>query len=173
VPANRHAQAMAKRLATHGKNYFTFVTTPGVQPTNNLAEQAIRFVVLTDTSRRGREAREGSAGVSDLDGDSDMHAAGSQACSTTCNAAVKAYFGTARRHRCCRRVKEEHGQASEATQTRKVHETGSAAAHKAAGQEQQSQESLRSARRRTGAKRPQDQGVLGKVPARAHFSTAT
>jgi transposase len=46
VPASRHAQAMAKRLQTHGKSYFTFVTTPGVEPTNNLAEQAIRFVVI-------------------------------------------------------------------------------------------------------------------------------
>jgi hypothetical protein len=37
---------MAKRLQAHGKSYFTLVTTPGVQPTNNLAEQAIRFVVI-------------------------------------------------------------------------------------------------------------------------------
>lgn len=46
VPGNRQAQAMAKRLQTHGKSYFTFVTTPGVEPTNNSAEQAIRFVVI-------------------------------------------------------------------------------------------------------------------------------
>ena len=46
VPAGRHAQAMAKRLQAHGPSYFTFVTTPGVEPTNNLAEQAIRFVVI-------------------------------------------------------------------------------------------------------------------------------
>ena len=46
VPASRHAQAMAKRLHTHGQSYFTFVTTPGVEPTNNLAERAIRFVVI-------------------------------------------------------------------------------------------------------------------------------
>jgi transposase len=46
VPASRHAQALAKRLQTHGASYFTFVTTPGVEPTNNLAEQAIRFVVI-------------------------------------------------------------------------------------------------------------------------------
>ena len=37
---------MAKRLRTYGASYFTFVTTPGVEPTNNLAEQAIRFVVI-------------------------------------------------------------------------------------------------------------------------------
>src|SRR5258707_15490547 len=37
---------MAKRFAQHGKAYFEFVTTPGVEPTNNLAEQALRFVVI-------------------------------------------------------------------------------------------------------------------------------
>jgi transposase len=46
VPPGRHAQAMAHRLAKYGAAYFTFVTTPGVEPTNNLAEQAIRFVVI-------------------------------------------------------------------------------------------------------------------------------
>ncbi len=35
---------MAKRIVgKHGDAYFTFVTTPGVEPTNNLAEQAIRL----------------------------------------------------------------------------------------------------------------------------------
>ena len=46
VPPGRPAQAMAKRLRQYGAAYFTFVTTPGVEPTNNLAEQAIRFVVI-------------------------------------------------------------------------------------------------------------------------------
>ena len=46
VPPGRHSQALAKRLAKHGEGYFQFLTTPGVQPTNNLAEQAIRFVVI-------------------------------------------------------------------------------------------------------------------------------
>src|SRR5205085_11448252 len=45
-PATRHGQNMQKRFAEHGSAYFTFVTTPGVEPTNNLAEQAIRFVVI-------------------------------------------------------------------------------------------------------------------------------
>ena len=30
----------------YADNYFRFITTPGVQPTNNLAEQAIRFVAI-------------------------------------------------------------------------------------------------------------------------------
>jgi transposase len=46
VPAGKHAQALAKRLTKHGQQYFEFITTPGVEPTNNLAEQAIRFVVI-------------------------------------------------------------------------------------------------------------------------------
>jgi transposase len=46
VPGGQHAQRMAKRLRKYGASYFTFVTTPGVEPTNNLAEQAIRFVVI-------------------------------------------------------------------------------------------------------------------------------
>ena len=59
VPASRHAQAMAKRLQTHGKSYFTFVTTPGVQPTNNLAEQAIRFVVIDRHITQGTRSEAG------------------------------------------------------------------------------------------------------------------
>jgi transposase len=45
-PPTRHGQNMEKRFRDHGEAYFTFVTTPGVGPTNNLAEQAIRFVVI-------------------------------------------------------------------------------------------------------------------------------
>jgi hypothetical protein len=37
---------MAKRFLTHGAQYFQFITTPDIEPTNNLAEQAIRFVVI-------------------------------------------------------------------------------------------------------------------------------
>jgi transposase len=59
VPASRHAQAMAKRLATHGKSYFTFVTTPDVQPTNNRAEQAIRFVVIDRHITQGTRSEGG------------------------------------------------------------------------------------------------------------------
>lgn len=46
VPATRACLNLAKRLESHGESYFRFVTTPGVEPTNNLAEQAIRFVVI-------------------------------------------------------------------------------------------------------------------------------
>jgi transposase len=46
APPTQHGQNMAKRFRKHGAAYFTFVTTPSVEPTNNLAEQAIRFVVI-------------------------------------------------------------------------------------------------------------------------------
>jgi transposase len=50
---------MAKRLRTYGESYFTFVTTPGVQPTNNLAEQAIRFVVIDRLITQGTQSEAG------------------------------------------------------------------------------------------------------------------
>jgi transposase len=59
VPNSRHAQALAKRLAKYGKSYFTFVTTPGVEPTNNLAEQAIRFVVIDRHITQGTRGEAG------------------------------------------------------------------------------------------------------------------
>jgi hypothetical protein len=66
VPPGRHAQAMAKRLWKHGAAYFTFVTTPGVEPTNNCAEQAIRFVVIDrhiTQGTRGETGRSWSARI--------------------------------------------------------------------------------------------------------------
>ena len=46
APARSEAQNLAERFRKHGRAYFEFITTPGVEPTNNLAEQAIRFVVI-------------------------------------------------------------------------------------------------------------------------------
>jgi transposase len=59
VPATSHAQNMAKRFREHGESYFTFVTTPGVEPTNNLAEQAIRFVVIDRHITQGTRSEAG------------------------------------------------------------------------------------------------------------------
>jgi transposase len=59
VPSSRHAQAMAVRLQKYGKQYFTFVTTPGVEPTNNGAEQAIRFVVIDRHVTQGTRSETG------------------------------------------------------------------------------------------------------------------
>jgi transposase len=59
VPPKKHSQNLAKRLADYGQAYFEFVTTPNVEPTNNLAEQAIRFVVL---DRHVTQGTRGEAG---------------------------------------------------------------------------------------------------------------
>jgi transposase len=57
TPPTREAQNLAQRFREHGEDYIRFVTTPGVEPTNNLAEQAIRFVVLD------RKVTQGTRGV--------------------------------------------------------------------------------------------------------------
>jgi transposase len=46
VPSSKEARNLAKRFEKHGASYIRFISTPGLEPTNNLAEQAIRFVVL-------------------------------------------------------------------------------------------------------------------------------
>jgi len=58
-PWTAEAQNMADRFRKHGDAYFRFITTPGVEPTNNLAEQAIRFVVI---DRRVTQGTRGEAG---------------------------------------------------------------------------------------------------------------
>ena len=59
VPATRTSGNLAKRFAMHGESYFRFITTPGVEPTNNLAEQAIRFVVIDRRITQGTRSERG------------------------------------------------------------------------------------------------------------------
>jgi transposase len=59
VPPTAHSQNMAKRFVEHGQAYFEFVTTPEVEPTNNLAEQAIRFVVIDRHITQGTRGEAG------------------------------------------------------------------------------------------------------------------
>jgi transposase len=59
VPATAAAGRLAKRLEKYGECYFRFVTTPGVEPTNNLAEQAIRFVVTDRHITQGTRSATG------------------------------------------------------------------------------------------------------------------
>jgi transposase len=59
VPPTPHGQNLAKRFREHGAAYFEFVTTPGVEPTNNLAEQAIRFVVIDRLVTQGTRGEAG------------------------------------------------------------------------------------------------------------------
>lgn len=59
VPKTKEAQNLAKRFDEHGREYLRFITTPGVEPTNNLAEQAIRFVVLDRRVTQGTRSAAG------------------------------------------------------------------------------------------------------------------
>jgi transposase len=59
MPATAAAGKLAKRLQKHGESYFRFITTPGVAPTNNLAEQAIRFVVIDRLITQGTRSDKG------------------------------------------------------------------------------------------------------------------
>jgi transposase len=60
VPATRACLNLAKRFEAHGESYFRFITTPGVGPTNNLAEQAIRFVVIDRLITQGTRSERGN-----------------------------------------------------------------------------------------------------------------
>ena len=55
----REAKNMANRFRLHGKAYFEFITTPGIDPTNNVAEQAIRFVVIDRHITQGTRSVKG------------------------------------------------------------------------------------------------------------------
>lgn len=55
----REAKNMANRFRKHGKAYFEFITTPGIGPTNNVAEQAIRFVVIDRLITQGTRSIKG------------------------------------------------------------------------------------------------------------------
>jgi len=59
VPPSKKAQNMAKRFRERGQAYFEFVTTPNVEPTNNIAEQAIRFVVIDRRITQGTRGESG------------------------------------------------------------------------------------------------------------------
>jgi transposase len=59
VPDTKHARNLAKRFRKHGAAYFRFVTAPGIEPTNNLAEQAIRFVVIDRRITQGTRSEKG------------------------------------------------------------------------------------------------------------------
>ena len=55
----REAQNMMNRFRLYGKAYFEFITTPGIDPTNNVAEQAIRFVVIDRHVTQGTRSIKG------------------------------------------------------------------------------------------------------------------
>lgn len=52
---------LAERFRKHGEAYFTFLTTPGIAPTHNLAEQSIRFVGMDRHVTQGTRRSKGRA----------------------------------------------------------------------------------------------------------------
>jgi transposase len=59
VPDSKHARNLAARFRENGEAYFRFITTPDIGPTNNLAEQAIRFVVIDRRITQGTRSEKG------------------------------------------------------------------------------------------------------------------
>jgi transposase len=59
TPPTSEAQNLANRFHAHGRDYLRFITTPDVEPTNNLAERAIRFVVLDRRVTQGTRSAAG------------------------------------------------------------------------------------------------------------------
>jgi transposase len=60
VPATRASLNLSQRFEAHGESDFRSLTTPGVEPTNTLAEQAIRFVVLDRQITQGTRSERGN-----------------------------------------------------------------------------------------------------------------
>jgi len=59
VPSTREAKNLARRFENHGESYIQFITTPDIDPTNNIAEQAIRFVVIDRHVTQGSRSEAG------------------------------------------------------------------------------------------------------------------
>ncbi len=55
----RKAQSIANRFKKFGDSYFQFITTPEIDPTNNIAEQAIRFIVIDRHITQGTRSEKG------------------------------------------------------------------------------------------------------------------
>ncbi len=58
-PDTRHAANMAERFYRHFEDYFRFISDPAIDPTNNLAEQAIRFVAIHRRMTQGTRSESG------------------------------------------------------------------------------------------------------------------
>jgi transposase len=58
-PHTREATNLAKRFRENAESYFRFITEPNIEPTNNLAEQAIRFVAIHRRLTQGTRSADG------------------------------------------------------------------------------------------------------------------
>jgi len=56
---HRLIENLCHRFCLHGEGYFHFITHPQIQPTNNTAEQAMRFVVMDRHMTQGTRSQRG------------------------------------------------------------------------------------------------------------------
>ncbi len=59
APMASEAQNMAKRFRDHSDEYFTFLDTPGIEPTNNGPERQIRFLAIDRKITQGTRGESG------------------------------------------------------------------------------------------------------------------
>jgi transposase len=59
APDRPGVRDLRRRFKLHAKQFFTFVTTPGIEPTNNLTEQAIRYIVIDRKVTQGTRGHNG------------------------------------------------------------------------------------------------------------------
>jgi transposase len=58
-PGTRESNNIAERFRLNTEGFFRFITTPRIDPTNNLAEQAIRFVAIHRRMTQGTRGETG------------------------------------------------------------------------------------------------------------------
>ena len=59
APDRPGVRDLRRRFKLHAKEFFTFVTTPGIEPTNNFTEQAIRYIVIDRKVTQGTRGNNG------------------------------------------------------------------------------------------------------------------
>lgn len=59
APDTQASWALARRFKEHARQYLRFTHTPGLEPTNNAAEQAIRYVVIDRRVTQGTRSQRG------------------------------------------------------------------------------------------------------------------
>ena len=59
-PPRHEARTLAQRVATHAEAYFRFLDDPSIEPTNNIAERALRHAVIDRRITQGTRSDAGS-----------------------------------------------------------------------------------------------------------------
>jgi transposase len=59
APPRQGPQNLRERFKVNPEKFFTFITTPGVQPTNNFTEQAIRYLIIDRRITQGTRSPKG------------------------------------------------------------------------------------------------------------------